>query len=263
MKVQNLLLITTLAILGGGCTQGVQPMGELKHAQQSTAGPEQTEAIIRNLLMREPSIVRAALDADRKQQDDRIAAEMEERMRPIASTALSNVGGDYPTYGSTDLGPTIVEAMDYNCGFCKRFHSEGVLPLMNGGQAIKVRIVFHPILNEGSVRMAELAAAAHLMGKFQVAHVFLLNSTAHDRAAADKLIPGLAKAIGAEPKAILDTLASGKPAALLKKHTDQTAQLQMGTPAIWVNNRLIPGFIGAEELYEKLGRPLATGVAGE
>ena len=258
MNVHNILMITALIILGGGCTQGVRPTGE-----QSVAEQERTEAIIRTLLQREPSIVTAALEADRKEHADRKAVEMETRMRPIASAALSNIDGDYPTYGSAGLGPTIVEAMDYNCGFCKRFHSEGVMPLMNGGQAIKVRIVFHPILNQGSVRMAELAAAAHLMGKFQPAHTFLLKSSARDRAAADDLIPGLAKAIGVEPEAIMDTLASGKPAALLKKHTDQTAHLQMGTPAIWINNRLIPGFIGADELYEKLGRPVATGVAGQ
>src|SRR3546814_12340590 len=58
-------------------------------------------------------------------------------------------------------GKPIIEFFDYNCGFCKRFHSETATPLLAAGD-VKMILVHTPILGPGSERLAEFAAAANL-----------------------------------------------------------------------------------------------------
>src|SRR3546814_15887114 len=87
-------------------------------------------------------------------------------------------------------GKPIIEFFDYNCGFCKRFHSETATPLLAAGD-VKMILVHTPILGPGSERLAEFAAAANLQGKFEGAHHFLIQHNARDVAEADKLIPKL------------------------------------------------------------------------
>src|SRR3546814_1314754 len=92
-------------------------------------------------------------------------------------------------------GKPIIEFFDYNCGFCKRFHSETATPLLAAGD-VKMILVHTPILVPGSERLAEFAAAANLQGKFEGAHHFLSQHNARDVAEADKLIPELVTAAG-------------------------------------------------------------------
>src|SRR3546814_8646407 len=100
-------------------------------------------------------------------QADQLAASA----RPVAE-ALIKGDAEVATVGNP-AGKPIIEFFDYNCGFCKRFHSETATPLLAAGD-VKMILVHTPILGPGSERLAEFAAAANLQGKFEGAHHFLI-----------------------------------------------------------------------------------------
>src|SRR3546814_18495300 len=122
-------------------------------------------------------------------QADQLAASA----RPVAE-ALIKGDAEVATVGNP-AGKPIIEFFDYNCGFCKRFHSETATPLLAAGD-VKMILVHTPILGPGSERLAESAAAANLQGKFEGAHHFLIKHNARDLAAPAKPIPALVTAAG-------------------------------------------------------------------
>jgi protein-disulfide isomerase len=241
-------LVLTSLLLTGCAYNRASP-----HAATGITADARTEEAVRALLDREPELVAAALDkANRKRRENEVRAH-EEMMRPFAQQILVNADGTYPAFGVDLPASTIVEAMDYNCSYCKRFHNETVKPLLAKGFRLRVKILWSPILGPGSRRMSELAAAAQLQGKFPAAHAFLIEQRAADREAADKLIPGLIAAADLNRVELMKALADGSAAKLVDTHEATTQKIAVrGTPALWVADRLVEGAISAEELEQQL-----------
>src|SRR5206468_8090201 len=59
---------------------------------------------------------------------------------------------------------TFVELFDYNCGYCKRAMAD-MLDLMKADSNIKVVLKEFPVLGEGSVQAAQVAAAVRMQDK--------------------------------------------------------------------------------------------------
>lgn len=241
-------LVLTSLLLTGCAYNGASPQ-----AVAGTSADARTEAAVKALLDREPELVAVALDkANRKRRENEVRAH-EEMIRPFAQQILVNADGTYPVIGVELPASTIVEAMDYNCGYCKRFHNEAVKPLLAKGFRLRVKILWSPILGAGSRRMSELAAAAQLQGKFPAAHAFLIEQRAADRDAADKLIPDLVAAADLDWGKLMKALADGSAAKLVDTHEATTQKIAVrGTPALWVADRLVEGAISAEELEQQL-----------
>lgn len=217
----------------------------------ATAQTAVTKEQIAEILRQNPEMV---LDALRAAQAKEQAAENERLAASMKPVAEKVIGGDpQVAFIGNPNGVPVVEFFDYNCGFCKRFHAETAQPLMAEGN-VKLILVQTPILGEGSHRLAEFAAAAHLQGKFGAAHSFLITKSAKDASEANALIPELVQAAGLDKAKFDKALADGSATQRVAYNSDLSIKAGVsGTPMIFANNQAIPGAIPLDALKQVLG----------
>ena len=66
--------------------------------------------------------------------------------------------------GPDDAENTVIEFMDYFCGYCKKIHSE-LIDLVKNRDDTRVIFLQHPILSESSKVIAEMVVAANYQDK--------------------------------------------------------------------------------------------------
>jgi protein-disulfide isomerase len=154
----------TLAILprlarGLGLAAGMALMLSGAPAQAQSLTPDQRKAVtdlIRETLIRNPEIIQEALVelerrntvAQAQAQRSAVTAEKARLVDPATSVIVGNPQGDV----------TLVEFMDYNCGFCKRA-MEDVRVLAKDDPKLKIVIKDFPILGPDSVEASRVALA--------------------------------------------------------------------------------------------------------
>ena len=76
---------------------------------------------------------------------------------PYLKDAIIQIGPD-------DAENTIIEFMDYFCGYCKKIHPE-LMQLAEERDDVKVVFLQHPILSESSNILAKMVVAAIIQNK--------------------------------------------------------------------------------------------------
>ena len=66
--------------------------------------------------------------------------------------------------GPEDAKNTIIEFMDYFCGYCKKVHIE-LLQLANERNDTRIIFLQHPVLSESSKLLANMVVAANMQNK--------------------------------------------------------------------------------------------------
>lgn len=207
-----------------------------------------TDAVIEDYLMRNPESVLVALNRAQERQQQAMIANLNNQVQPIASAIIA---GDpkVPVIGNKGAKKVVVEFYDYNCGYCKAFHTNTMQPYLERDKNVSFRMVLTPILGPGSERMAELSAAAFLQGKFAAAHKFLMERRAGDAGEADSLIPELIKEAGLNEGAFRKALSDGSAKAIVTHNAELARKAGVsGTPTLWFNGRTVPGAMPLPEL---------------
>ncbi len=129
-------------------------------AQPTAFTPEQREAlggIIREYLIKNPEVLQEAVaELQRRQQE----AEQAGRAEVLTSERdkLVNSPRDF-VIGNPQGDVTMVEFLDYNCGYCKRAVAD-VKALIKADPKLRVVIKDFPVLGPGSVEASRVALAA-------------------------------------------------------------------------------------------------------
>src|SRR4051794_4337618 len=128
----------------------------------SDAQRSEIEAVIKSYLVTHPEVLEQAMTELSKRQ---AAAETEKHEASIAqnSNAIFNSPRQV-VLGNKDGDVTVVEFFDYNCGYCKRAMAD-MLDLMKNDGKIKFVLKEFPVLGEGSVQAAQVAAAVRMQDK--------------------------------------------------------------------------------------------------
>ena len=242
-------LITALglaAALAGTAVFGT-PAGadEFTPAQKQELG-----AFIKDYLVNNPDVLRAAIEALDKH-DKQAAAE--ERQKTVASQAGALFSSKYQaTIGNPKASTTLVEFFDYNCHFCK-----GALPdigrLMKDDSNLKLVLKDFPVLGPGSVEAARVASAVRnqLPGdKFWAFHSKLL-ATRGPVGKTEAL--AVAKELGLD----MDKLSRDIESPEIKTGLDETMQLAdalqiNGTPTFVLGQDVVVGAVGYDQLKSKI-----------
>lgn len=222
-------------------------------AQTSGLTPDQRKAVvdlIRETLIKNPEIIQEAMVemerrttvAQAEAQRNAVATEKARLIDPATSAILGNPQGDV----------TIVEFMDYNCGFCKRA-LEDVRALAKEDPKLKVVIKDFPILGPDSVEASRVAVAA--MTQLQGAKYFDF----HNKLMATKGRVNGAKAleVAKEAGADIERLKKDMDSAQTKAVIEDTVALGdrlglTGTPAFIVADEVVFGAVGQAALKAKI-----------
>ena len=152
-------------------------------------------------------------------------------------------------YGPEDAENTIIEFMDYFCGFCKKIHPE-LIKIVDERNDVKVIFLHHPILSQNSVIISKFVIAANFQNKgFELHHsIFSMPGSITQ----EKLEEAIIKSGINKTQLNIDI---GKP------KIDQMIQLSSflaggagvrGTPSLFVNEELIGGYIEEQQIINLL-----------
>ena len=155
----------------------------------------------------------------------------------------------HPMYlGDSNSAKVIYEFVDYNCGYCQKFHQE-LINVMNDN-SLKLVIIQMPILGNFSEELTKLALASSLQGQFKVVHNYLY-STERKSKMEDILADLFLR--GVDLEILKNDLESQEVSDFLSIHRSYADEFKFtGTPATIIGNQIIPGFIDADKITEIL-----------
>ena len=151
--------------------------------------------------------------------------------------------------GPQDAENTIIEFMDYFCGYCKKIHSE-LISVVEKRDDTRVIFLQHPILSDSSNLIAKMVVAANLQGKGWDLHHGLF--TVKGSLTQQKLDQIIIDSEINKTKLMID---------MGKDETDNTVKLSSflamgsgarGTPALFINEEFVGGYLPLEKLESML-----------
>jgi len=159
-----------------------------------------------------------------------------------------------PEVGIIAIGPedaenTVIEFMDYFCGYCKKIHPE-LMSLIEKRDDTRVIFLQHPILSESSNLIAKMVVAANLQGKGWDLHHGLF--TVKGSLTQQKLDQIMIDSKINKTKLMID---------MGKDEIDNTVKLSSflamgsgarGTPALFINEEFVGGYLPLEKLESML-----------
>lgn len=232
MKRMSLLMI--LAAVGGFCAG----------AAGSSVDREALGQLVREYLLKNPAVVREALEALRVQ-DEKAAAELTRETIAKEREALFN-DREAPFLGSADADVTLVEFFDYRCGYCKQM-APVLQKLIDSDPKVRVVLKELPILGPPSEFAAKAALAARSKGKYVELHRALMSGSP---AVSEAEVRAAARNAGIE-QSVLAGMNSPAVGEALRANAALADRLSIrGTPGLIVGDRLLPGAVSYEGLKE-------------
>jgi len=220
---------------------------------QSFTGEQrgEIERIIREYLLSHPELLQELMTELEKQQTAADAAKHRAAVQEYSAALFSSPR--QVTLGNSQGDVTVVEFFDYNCGYCKRAMAD-MLDLMKDGK-IKFVLKEFPVLGEGSVQAAQVAAAVRMQDKsggkkYLEFHQKLLSG----RGQADKTRAlAVAKEVGFDVARIEKDMASDEVKAQIEESFKLAEALGLnGTPSYVVGSDVVVGAVGLNALREKV-----------
>jgi protein-disulfide isomerase len=245
-KLSRLLIVTSIAALALA-----EP---LSAAPKNAAEKAEIEAIVRDYLLANPTILREM--ADKLEANDKLAEEGQ-RDKALATfkDEVFKTAAD-PTIGSKKPDVTIVEFMDYNCGWCKKSVKE-VQSLVETDKNIKVIFKDFPIFGEHSEYAAKAAIAAEKQGKYWELHQAMF---AHEGQVTTDVVNQLAQATGLNMKKLEADIGSKEIGERIAANMQLGKNLAInGTPAFVIDAKVFGGYLPIEGMNEAIAQVRADG----
>jgi protein-disulfide isomerase len=245
---QLFTLLFTLAALTFACALPATAKG--LDAEQKT----EIEKLVRDYLLEHPEILQdmsARLDEkQRKAETEARNGTMKEAAPGIFHTAID------PTAGNPKGDVTVVEFMDYNCGWCKKAVKE-VTALVDTDKKLRVVFKEFPIFGAGSEFAAKAAIAATRQGKYWELHRALY---AHEGAINEDVTLAVAKDVGIDIDRLQKDMQDPTIAETITNNQRLAASMQFnGTPAFIVDDKVFPGYVPQSELQAAITAVRANG----
>jgi protein-disulfide isomerase len=212
------------------------------------------EKIIRTYLLDHPELLREM--ADKLEANDKIAEEGQ-RDKALATfkDEVFKTAAD-PTIGSKKPDVTIVEFMDYNCGWCKKSVKE-VQGLVETDKNIKVIFKDFPIFGEHSEYAAKAALAAEKQGKYWELHQAMF---AHEGQVTTDVVNQLAEAQGLDMKKLEADVGSKEIGERIAANMQLAKNLAInGTPAFVIDAKVYGGYLPIDGMNAAIAEVRANG----
>lgn len=205
-------------------------------AQAGAPAPTAMEQAVQKVLMAHPELVRDAINemqrresvATAQQEAGALARSGKELYSDTGAVVLGNPNGDV----------TLVEFMDYHCGYCKKM-STGIDQLVARDPQLRVLVKQLPILGAESIAAAQLMLSVGQGQTAQKVHQSLMSSPRLDA----ESLRGIEQSY--QLKAT-DRVAANRAIAEVRQLSEQL-NIQ-GTPALVVGGKLFRGAVETAQL---------------
>ncbi|MFO1203608.1 MAG: DsbA family protein [Tabrizicola sp.] len=203
---------------------------------------------VRAYLLEHPEVLIEAMDVLQKREADAALARDTKFITENHDLVYANpndwVGGN----PKGDI--TVVEFMDYRCGYCRKAYSE-VDQLIKTDGKIRFVVKEFPILGDASMLSAQFAIALrqlHGDEAYAKAHDALMTLRGEPTV---ETLSRLAKDMGFEAKPILDRMKAPEVLAVIQANYAMAEQLDItGTPAFVMGDMVVRGYAPLEEMKD-------------
>ena len=190
------------------------------------------------------------IDVLRKYQDEQNKIEQEKISQQNNSNIINlNLFDNSMIVGNKNATKIIYEFVDYNCGYCLKFHQQ-VQSVLNEDQNTKLIIMQMPILGESSITFSKIAVAASFQNKFEEVHNYLYSSNRKSKMAD---ILGDLFLMNIDIAQLEEDMNSEEVSKVILSHEKFVNDFKFnGTPAIIIGETIIPGYIEKDKIIEIL-----------
>lgn len=228
--------------------------GNANSAELTDKNKAEIKAFVREYLIENPDILKemaVALEAKEKR------AEEEQRLATLKDNAdiVFKLAGD-PIAGNPKGNVTVVEFMDYNCGWCKRSVDE-ISQLIQQDPNVRVVMKEFPIFGQGSEYAARAALASVKQGKYWELHQAMFK---HEGQVTGEVVDQIAKELGLDVAKLKADMML--PEVLNNITANQELAKAMtinGTPAFVIDDGIEPGYVPLARLVERVAAVRANG----
>ena len=212
------------------------------------------EKLVHDYLLEHPEILRDM--SNKLEANDKLAADTA-RNTTLTTQAKAIFHNPIDAVVGNPKGDvTIVEFMDYNCGWCKKSVTE-MQALVAKDKNVRVVMKEFPIFGEGSEYAARAALASVKQGKYWEFHQAMFASEGKITV---EVVDQIAKEQGLDvAKMKIDMKAADIDAAIKKNQAMAQSLALTGTPAFIVDDKLIPGYTELANLQAMLATTRANG----
>jgi protein-disulfide isomerase len=220
----------------------------------SPAQKTEFEKLVHDYLLDHPEILRDMankLEANDKltadtARDNTLKTQAKELFHSPMDAIVGNPKGDV----------TIVEFMDYNCGWCKKSVKE-MQSLVAADKNVRIVMKEFPIFGEGSEYAARAALASVKQNKYWEFHQAMFAS---EGKVTPEVVDEIAKAQGLDVAKLKVDMKEPAVDAQIKKTQALAQSLALtGTPGFIVDSNLIPGYTELANLQAMLAKTRASG----
>ncbi|MEO1089413.1 MAG: DsbA family protein [Pseudomonadota bacterium] len=216
-------------------------------AMAENSSREAIEAVVRELLEREPGLV---VEAIQRYQVEQEAARLAAARANIVAQRAELTAAEHPSVGPEDAPVTLVEFFDYRCGFCRRM-APTVAGVVADSPDVRQVFIDFPVLGPDSLRAAQAGLAAWRQNAdvYPAFHAALM--AAEDLSA--PAIMTLAEDHDLDTDQLLVDMQGDDVRARLERNFALARALGIdGTPSYVIGDQLLPGAIPAARLHEAL-----------
>ena len=202
---------------------------------------------IKEFIQNNPEFIITVL---RKYQDEQNKIEQAKISQQNNSNIINlNLFDNSMIVGNKNASKIIYEFVDYNCGYCLKFHQQ-VLSVLNEDQNTKIVIMQMPILGENSITFSKIAIAASFQNKFEEVHNYLYSSERKSKMAD---ILGDLFLMNINIAQLEKDMNSEEVSKVILSHEKFVNEFKFnGTPAIIIGETIIPGYIEKDKIIEIL-----------
>lgn len=216
-------------------------------AEEQPVTPKMTDAEraafreeVRAYLLENPEVLIEAMDVLQAREEE-AATLRDVQMVSTHSDVIFNNPNDW-VGGNPNGDITLVEFMDYRCGYCRQAYAE-VAELIKSDGNIRFVVKEFPILGEASLISSQFAIAVlqlHGNEAYDKAHDALMTLRGEPSA---ETLTRLADDLGLDPKPILERMNSAAVMQVIQDNHELATQMEItGTPAFVLKDMVMRGY---------------------
>lgn len=245
-------------ILAGAVALGLAlPAAALDLGAMNDAEREAFRAEVRAYLMENPEVLMEAIAVLEQRQANQQAAN---DVEIVQSNAVDLFESDTSWIGGNLEGDiTIVEFVDYRCGYCRKAYPE-VSRLVETDGNIRLILKEFPILGDQSIASSRFALAVRQVAgddAYKQAHDSLISFRGEIN---DITVQSLASDLGLDGDAIAEAMTSPEVDAIIAENHALAQRMQIsGTPTFVVGGQLLRGYLPYDGMKQVVEQARADG----